>query len=135
MVDIYGTDIDDAWDFSDGDINLISGTLNLQEAIKNRLMSDSNFYKAFYTNYGGNLFEEMGNLNNGNAHEYLRIEIETILKQEPRIHELECTVNKINYDTVECKLQIKTINNDETVEMNLIINQDMNVIITSEEAI
>ena len=48
MVDIYGTDIDDAWDFSDGDINLISGTLNLQQAIKNRLMSDSNFYKAFY---------------------------------------------------------------------------------------
>lgn len=133
MADIYGTDIDDAWDFSDGDINLISGTLNLQQAIKNRLMSDSDFYKAFYQNYGGNLFDEMGYLNNGNAHEYLRIEIETILKQEPRIHELECTVNKISYDTVECKLQIKTINNDEVVEMNLIITPDMNVVITPEE--
>lgn len=132
MVDVYGTDIDDAWDFSNGDINLISGTLNLGQAIKNRLMCDSNFYKTFYNTYGGQLFDEMGYLNNGNAHEYIRIEIETILKQDPRIKELECTVKKISTDTVECKLKIKTINNDEIVEMNLVINQDTNVIITNE---
>ena len=101
MVDVYGTDIDDSWTFSNGDINLISGTLNLGQAVKNRLMCDSDFYKNFYQNYGGNLFEEMGELNNGNAHEYLRIEIETILKQEPRINELECIVNKISTDAVE----------------------------------
>ena len=127
MVDVYGTDIDDAWDFSNGDINLISGTLNLGQAIKNRLMCDSNFYKTFYNTYGGQLFDEMGYLNNGNAHEYIRIEIETILKQDPRIKELECTVKKISTDAVECKLKIKTINNDEIVEMNLLINQDANV--------
>lgn len=132
MVDVYGTDIDDAWDFSNGDINLISGTLNLGQAIKNRLMCDSNFYKTFYNTYGGQLFDEMGYLNNGNAHEYIRIEIETILKQDPRIKELECTVKKISTDAVECKLKIKTINNDEIVEMNLVINQDTNVIITNE---
>ena len=132
MVDVYGTDIDDAWDFSNGDINLISGTLNLGQAIKNRLMCDSNFYKTFYNTYGGQLFDEMGYLNNGNAQEYIRIEIETILKQDPRIKELECTVKKISTDTVECKLKIKTINNDEIVEMNLVINQDANVIITNE---
>lgn len=132
MVDVYGTDIDDAWDFSNGDINLISGTLNLGQAIKNRLMCDSNFYKAFYNNYGGQLFDEMGYLNNGNAHEYIRIEIETILKQDPRIKELDCAVKKISTDAVECKLKIKTINNDEIVEMNLVINQDNNVVITTE---
>lgn len=132
MVDVYGTDIDDAWDFSNGDINLISGTLNLGQAIKNRLMCDSNFYKAFYNNYGGQLFDEMGYLNNGNAHEYIRIEIETILKQDPRIKELDCTVKKISTDAVECKVKIKTINNDEIVEMNLVINQDNNVVITTE---
>lgn len=132
MVDVYGTDIDDSWTFSNGDINLISGTLNLGQAVKNRLMCDSDVYKNFYQNYGGNLFDEMGELNNGNAHEYLRIEIETILKQEPRINELECIVNKISTDAVECKLRIKTINNNEVVEMNLVINQDANVVITNE---
>lgn len=129
---VYGTDIDDSCTFSNGDINLISDTSNLKQAIKNRLMCDSEFYKTFYQNYGGNLFDEMGELNNGNAHEYIRIEIETILKQEPRIKEVECTVNKIGTDAVECKLKFKTINNDEIVEMNLVITQDVNVVIINE---
>ena len=41
-------------------------------------------------------------------------------------------MNKISTDAVECKLRIKTINNNETVEMNLVINQDANVVITTE---
>lgn len=129
---VYGTDIDDSCTFSNGDINLISDTSNVKQAIKNRLMCDSEFYKTFYQNYGGNLFDEMGELNNGNAHEYIRIEIETILKQEPRIKEVECTVNKIGTDAVECKLKFKPINNDEIVEMNLVITQDVNVVIINE---
>lgn len=129
MADIYGTDIDDAWDFTDGDINLVSNVFNLGQAIRNRLMCDSDFYKSFYARYGGHLFDELGE-STGDTLEYLRIEIESILEQEPRIKELECTVNKISTNTVECKLKCKTINDNEIVELNLVISQDSSITIT-----
>lgn len=129
-MDFLGTDIDDSWSFTDGDINLVSGEFNLQQAIVNRLKCPYDFYQEFYPVYGGNLMDEMGELNNSSAHEYLRIEIESILQQEPRIKELTCTVNKTDSNTVEVNLKIRTIDNDEFVELNLVISKDTGVYIS-----
>lgn len=124
-----GTDIDSNCSFSDGDINLVSGIMNLGQAIVNRLNTDAGFYQGFYSHYGGNLFDELGELNNGNAHEYLRIEIESILRQDPRIKGTECTITKIASDTVKCNLKVQTIAEDEFVELNLVITPNNGVII------
>jgi len=124
MINIYGTDINRDWSFDKGDINLVSDTLNLGQAIVNRLNADLDTYSIFYPKYGGDLFEHMGELNHPTIPEYIRIEIETILSQEPRIANLECTVDKNSSNSIECTLNITPIGSDEVVEINLVINED-----------
>lgn len=132
--DIFGADIDSSWIFVDGDIQLTKGKENLGQAISNRLMADEDQYSDFYIRYGGRLFDHFGDLNHPTIHEYIRIEIEDILSQDPRIKEInECTVNKINSSAVECNLKIKPIGSDEILSLNLVINDDSGVFISSSE--
>lgn len=130
MIDIYGTDIKSDWSFTNGDINLVSGSTNLGQAIKNRLESDLDTYDLFYLEYGGELFEHFGDLNNPRIHEYIRIEVEHILEQEPRIDNLECTVNKTGRNTIECNLRVKPVQSERIDEFNLVINEDSYIEIT-----
>ena len=130
MIDIYGTDIKSDWSFNNnGDINTINGSSNLGQAIQNRLNSDLDTYNIFYSEYGGELFEHMGELNHETIHEYIRIEIEHILEQEPRIQNMECTVNKTGSKSIECKLKIRTIGSDTIDEFNLILSEDSPILI------
>ena len=129
-MDIYGTDIKNNWSFTNGDLNLVSNQLNLGQAVVNRLKTDLGTYDSFYNNYGGNLFDEMGELNHPTIHEYIRIEVESILQQEPRIRNVECTVNKTYSNGVNINLKLTPITEDETITLNLVINEDSSIQIT-----
>ena len=132
--DVFGTDIDSTWSFVDGDLELSTGNGNIGQAIQNRLMTDDDQYTQFYIQYGGRLYEHLGDLNHSTIHEYIRIEIEHILEQEPRIQEImECTVNKTSNREVECNLKIKPVGSDEVIPLNLVINDDGGVFINSSE--
>ena len=130
MIDIYGTDINRKWEFTNGDIDLVDESINLGQAIVNRLNAGLDTYDLFYARYGGVLFEHLGDLNHPNIHEYMRIEIESILDQEPRIQNLECTVNKTNSTTVEINLKVAVIGSDTIDEFNLVINEDSTISIS-----
>ena len=130
MIDIYGTDINRKWEFTNGDIDLVDESINLGQAIVNRLNAGLDTYDLFYAKYGGVLFEHLGDLNHPNIHEYMRIEIESILDQEPRIQNLECTVNKTNSTTVEINLKVAVIGSDTIDEFNLVINEDSTISIS-----
>lgn len=134
MIDIYGNDIDKSWTFTNGDINIVKNVNNLGQAIYNRLNTDLGTFDMFYTKYGGNLYEELGEVNHPTIHEYIRIEIESILEQEPRIQNIDCTVNKINSDGVEVTLKVTPINSDETLTYNLVIGNDSYVAIGEDLA-
>lgn len=114
MVDVYGTDINSNWSFSDGDINLVTDKANLGQAIVNRLKADLTTF-IFYNRYGGNLFEHFGDKNNPNIHEYIKIEVESICKQDPRIKQVESTVTKTDSETITLDLKLLTISSDEIV--------------------
>ena len=130
--DVFGVDIDNSWIFVDGDLKLTKGKENLGQAISNRLMADDDQYNDFYIRYGGRLFDHFGDLNHPTIHEYIRIEIESILGQEPRIKEInECTINKINSNSVECNLKVTPIGSDEVVSLNLVLNDDSPIFISS----
>jgi len=126
-----GTDIKADWSFTDGDINLVSGKSNLGQAIVNRLKADLTTF-IFYNRYGGNLFGHMGDLNHSTIHEYIQIEVESILRQDPRIKQVECTVNKTDSDTVNLDLNCMVIGADEIVRLNLILNSNGSVSINGE---
>ena len=123
--DIYGTDINMDFSFKDGDINLVNGTKNLAQAICNRLNSNLQTYEIFYARYGGNLLEWLGEINNTNIQEYLKIEIESILGQEPRITSVEATVTKETSNTLLVDLKVLPVASDEIITLNLIIQEDL----------
>ena len=133
MVDVYGTDINSNWSFSDGDINLVTDKANLGQAIVNRLKSDLTTF-IFYNRYGGNLFEHFGDKNNPNIHEYIKIEVESICKQDPRIKQVESTVTKTDSETITLDLKLLTISSDEIVRYNLILNSDNSIFINENSS-
>ena len=133
MVDVYGTDINSNWSFSDGDINLVTDKANLGQAIVNRLKADLTTF-IFYNRYGGNLFEHFGDKNNPNIHEYIKIEVESICKQDPRIKQVESTVTKTDSETITLDLKLLTISSDEIVRYNLIITSDNSIFINENSS-
>lgn len=132
-MDIYGNDINNSFTFSNGDIDIISGTQNLAQSIINRLNTDKSFYNWCYTQYGGNLFNIFGMKNNQNSLEYLRIEIESILQQDPRIREVTANCSKEDSKTVGVELNVLTIGSDEIVTLNLVITDDLIIKIDNTE--
>lgn len=127
-MDVYGTDIKSDFNFNNGDLELVNGTDNLGQAVVNRLNTDLGFYDWCYTNYGGDLSNVYGMVNE-NALEYLRVEVESILHQDPRIKSLTCTCSKDEPQSVYLELDILPINNDEVVSLNLVIQDDLIVMI------
>ena len=134
-IDVYGTDIQRDWQFTDGDLETVSEQANLGQAIINRLNTDDDWYTQFYTRYGGRLYEHFGDFNHPTIHEYIRIEVEDILSQDPRIQQVDCTVNKTTSNTVECNLKIRVIGSDEIIELNLVINENSPIHISQSELI
>lgn len=123
---MLGTDFKN-FEIKDGDLLLVSDTDNLAQACINRLSTPSNFYDWMYENYGGGLNSIFGMKNNSNSLEYLRIEIEHILQQDPRIKSISATCTKEMPNEVDVELDILTIGSDEIISMNLIITDDLKV--------
>ena len=129
---MLGIDIKDTWSFVDGDLEIVTGIENLEQACTNRLNTNEEFYNWCYEKYGGNLFKVIGMINNDKALEYLRIEIENILKQDPRIREVQATCYKNDPISIYAEVDILTINAKEMVTINLVINEDYKVQINEE---
>ena len=131
MVINLGTDITSDWNFTNGDIDLVSGYPNVKQAIINRLNTDADFYNIFYPKYGGNLFEQMGELNHPTIHEYIRIEVESIVKQDPRISNVNATVTKNGSSSVDCELNVVFYDNTSSDKINLVIDANTGVSINT----
>ena len=129
---MLGRDIKNNWNFINGDLETVSDKLNLAQAIINRLNTDLGFYDWCYTQYGGNLSNVFGMKNNSNTLEYLRIEIESTLQQDPRIRVVNANCSKEDSKTVGVELNVLTIGSDEIVTINLIIQDDLKVQINKE---
>lgn len=117
-----GTDIQRNWELIDGDIQLVSDKNNLGQAILNRLLADKDFYNMFYLNYGSNISEYYGEQNNPNIREYIRVEVETTLVQDPRIQGARCEVVSYTNEQIELRVTILTYENDE-LSYNLVISE------------
>lgn len=129
---MLGTDIKDTWSFIDGDLEIVTDIENLEQACTNRLNTNKEFYQWCYDNYGGDLFKVIGMVNNEHALEYLRIEIESILMQDPRIREVQVNCYKQDPISIYADVDILTINSKEMVTINLVINDDYIVKINEE---
>ena len=120
------TDVIKDWSFNDGDLITVTGIGNLSQAIENRLNTYIGEMNDFYIEYGSQLFDYLGEMNQGNIHQYVKIEIEHSLIQDKRINSVECNITKIGSNEIEGILSLTLV--DETdVDLNMIITNDNKV--------
>jgi len=123
-----GTDVISDWSFEDGDIRIVKSRSNLGQALANRLNTYENVLAPFYNDYGSILFDYMGELNNPNIHEYIKIEVEDCIKKDKRVLSATCTVDKVSSDGVKCTLDIILVDGTD-VDLDMIITQENTVVI------
>lgn len=119
-----GTDISSTWEFSKGDLVLINHTDNIRQVIKNRLSCPLDFLD--YDEYGSDIHLYLGERKNETVLEFLKIEIETRLIQDPRLQDFEV----ITYITDDEKIGIDiNVNFDEDTDLS------MSLVLTNEGVI
>ena len=127
-----GTDVVSDWCFTDGDLNIVAGTGNLAQAIQNRLNTYIGDLSAFYASYGSQLFDYLGEMNQSNIHEYIKVEVEHAVIQDKRIMAAECTVRRLSGGRVECTLNVTLVDGTD-MDLNMIITNENMVNITGVE--
>lgn len=123
---MLGTDFKN-FEMQNGDLLLVSDNNNLAQACINRLNTDNGWFDWCYDRYGGDLFSVFGMKNNANSLEYLRIEIESILQQDPRIKSISASCTKQSSNEVYVELDILAVGDDEIISINLVIQDDLRV--------
>ena len=122
MVDIaqIGTDIRSDWSFNEhGDLELVSNTDNLSQAISNRLRTELD--SLFFYNQYGTLLESFNSWVNGQRTlEFMKIEIENRLLQDPRLREYSVMVEYTGNGNVRVDIQVR-LDKDEDYSTSLIL--------------
>ena len=116
MVDI-GTDIKSDWTFTDGDLNIISDEENLKQSILNRFSVYDGTFKFFYAEYGSVLCNYFGFRKDETTLEFMKIELERVLLQDPRIQGFDLDLSYVE-DGVRVELTVNL--SDADVELNFV---------------
>lgn len=100
-----GTDLNSNWDFKDGDLQVISGKDNLTQAIRNRLNTEKGTLDSFYNVYGSIVYSFAGELTNQTMLDFLKIEIDATLKQDPRLEDASVDLEYIGDGEVHISVE------------------------------
>ena len=116
-----GTDISSTWEFIKGDLVLVNHTDNMRQAIKNRLSCPLDYLD--YDNYGSDIHSFLGGRKNDTVLNFLKIEIETRLIQDPRIQDFEVTTYIKEDDNVGIDIEVN-FDEDMDLSMSLVLNNE-----------
>lgn len=113
-MEIYelGVDIKSDWEFVDGDLILVSDIDNLTQSIANRLNTQIGTMSDFYNTYGSIVDEFVGKHSDKKTLSFLRIEIETTLKQDPRLSDVTVELEYIGNGAI--RIDVTNIYNDDS---------------------
>ncbi|MBR3140103.1 MAG: hypothetical protein IKF11_04465 [Methanobrevibacter sp.] len=116
-----GTDISSTWEFIKGDLVLVNHTDNMRQAIKNRLSCPLDYLD--YDNYGSDIHSFLGGRKNDTVLDFLKIEIETRLIQDPRIQDFEVTTYIKEDENVGIDIDVN-FDEDMDLSMSLVLNNE-----------
>ena len=119
----FGCDIDSSWTATNtGDLKLISGVDNAEQAIYNRLMTKLNELDYFgYINYGNQSYDAMGMTDLKTAEQVVILYTTNCLKIEPRVER----VNNVSVDfkgayaTVNANIKLIGVTNTNNLVFNI----------------
>ena len=116
-----GTDFSSSWEFIKGDLVLVNHTDNMRQAIKNRLSCPLDYLD--YDNYGSDIHSFLGGRKNDTVLNFLKIEIETRLIQDPRIQDFEVTTYIKEDENVGIDIDVN-FDEDMDLSMSLVLNNE-----------
>ena len=118
-----GTDINSNWEFKDGDLTLVDNEENIIQSIVNRLNCEYDSLDLYYFEYGSSLSSFLGFPNTPETLEFIKIEIESTLQQDPRLHSFD--IEAFYIDTGEIGINIHIVFNEEDdMSLSLVIGED-----------
>ena len=112
---IYGADYDSqGLVSSSGDIGLVTGESNAEQAIRNRLLTRIGTYPNLDTEYGSEVFEVLGEKITDDLISQLEVYITNCMLEEPRVYSVtNLTINKVGHDTLHITLQLQLVDGTE----------------------
>lgn len=119
----YGVDVKSTWSFKDGDLEIIQDKDNLTQAIMNRLNTIQDSLNLFYGNYGSFLHSYLGWQTLNETLEFIRVEIQTSLSEDPRLNNFNVACE---YDQDKNVLVFVDVvgSDDEEFSLNFVLNDN-----------
>lgn len=124
-----GTDINSSWSFDEfGDLKLVNNTDNIVQAITNRLNCLKGNMDLYYIEYGSILQNFIGWRKENDTLDFIKIEVESCLQQDPRLVDYDVELSFNSVDNVVIDLNIYY--DDETdLSLSLVLNENGEVVI------
>ena len=126
-----GTDLNCNWEFKDGDLQLVDNRANIKQSILNRLNCDYDSLDLFYYEYGSVLSNFLGWKHDDETLEFIRLEIEDTLNQEPRLTDFDV---EVSYDKIgKVLIDLYIVFNDESdFSLSLVLEKDGEIVAEGE---
>ena len=128
-VNDLGTDISSDWIIENGDLILVHNEDNIAQSILNRLQCLKGGLDTYYLEYGSFLYNFLGFRQSKETLEFIRIEIERSLQQDPRLSDFSVEVSYNSVGEINININIYI---DETTDfsLNLVIGENNIVTLT-----
>lgn len=113
----YGVDLHNNLKFVNGDLQLAEYEENIAQAIGNRLNTVYDTLDVFYADYGSVLTRFLGWRNTDNTLKFVKLEVDNVLSQDPRLDEFSTSVEYVNSDRIRINIVLQ-YDEDETIELS-----------------
>ena len=125
----YGRDFLSVWEFNeDVDLKTVSNFENIEQALTNRLTCDLNSMDLFYKDYGSLLMDFLGWKRNEATLDFIRLELQSRLKNELRLENFDLRVDYSETGSVLIKIDLNSSDDyTHTVELELTENGVENI--------
>ena len=126
-----GTDLKSEWAFKDGDLVLVENKDNLVQSILNRLNCDYDSLDLFYYDYGSVLSKFLGWKKSDETLEFIRLEVESVLEQEPRLSDFNVNVsyNKVGKVLIDVYI---LFDEDSDFSLSLVLEKGGEIVASDE---
>ena len=125
MADILemGVDINNTWNFSDGDLQLVKYNDNIIQSIQKRLNTLYGGLELFYTGYGSYLMKYVGWRRNDDTLGFMELEILTALSADPRLQNVIVSLSYGGKGEIIGELLI-TIDDDTDLSVSMVLSNN-----------
>ncbi|MBQ2652652.1 MAG: hypothetical protein IJF83_03785 [Methanobrevibacter sp.] len=126
-----GTDLNCNWEFKDGDLQLVENKDNLIQSILNRLNCNYDGLDLFYYEYGSVISSFLGWKHDDETLEFIRLEVESTLEQEPRLDNfnVEVSYNKVGKVLIELYF---LFNDESDFTLSLVLEKGGEIVASGE---